>query len=1096
MNVQVWATLSAHLEGASVTRELISYSLRHFVSVFTADGAAGTAESAYLRSVEAAMLAANNAYTSRRYQEAIDGYRTAQALIYGHLDVGVHLGVLREIDLLPRHPDLLPPLLSAAVEWANVLPVSGPRSGIQPRVTVDPELLSQTSRLSAAGLTSAQFSGPGLQAAADVTMYRTMRGLGNEAAAAFHLRRAEQTSPEVTRLLLADQLPQDVGIHSAGSVPADSGADSITEALGELVATAEAAPPPPVTLPPAATVDRNLALVLDEQDNQWVVGWQAGDAPPIDQVSEAVYARRVSMEVLTDLVSHPQVPSDFSISLPHLYFYVIPLALAECYHALQDWERAEQLYLTASSYPYLNTAIEAPYVWLRLATLYLDWGNQLYRDDDAASALPVYERVLTLDGTAPADSPLFVTASLAGPADMAWKLISVLDAVMADTSKITSLGVDPVLAALVFEVHQRLVQIGAGLDFWGHWHPTVPIWTFDYLQQVAVGFAQLAISAERDVISFWDRADQGQLTRMELSQRVAQAQAESSAAAAQVAAAAAERDAYQAGADLADTRAADAKANADEYAAVSADAIVHQALQSQLSGGDDGDSETLNAYADQMLSGSYSLTGSRGTLAASEQLTASRLNRQYEVDSMRRTQAEMEAAAAQAKAELAAADARVTAAQAANAVAELRAAQAAATVEAFDAQTFTPDVWHAMGQEMMRLYQRYLGMALKIAKLMQSAYNFETDQQLALIKAGYTADEVKGLLGADALMADIQSFTYDLVTATRGKPQPVKQTISLAERYGWLFETEFRRTGSMSFETRADDFDSAYPGTYAGRIRSVEAEVVGVVPVTGLSGTLTNSGISSYRTPAALWDDPASSGLKHRVQPRETLVLSDFSARSDNLTAPPDQRMGGIFAGAGVLSSWRLDIPREVNDIDFGALLDVRLTFTYDARFDPDLASRVLSGLRGLPGVAERQRGIPLRWLYPDLFFRFRETGTLQLTLAAADFRTNETAPTLTSVGVVVGTSAPASPGGITVSLATPATPAAALKATTDTQGSASSATTGSPWTPLATGSALGTYQLGVDAGDNPALVRDGRLDLSGITNLALVLGYSFTPRG
>ncbi|MFF7754286.1 hypothetical protein ACFZCP_34775 [Streptomyces sp. NPDC007971] len=1067
--------------------------------MFDGDDAADTSESAYLKSVEAAMLAANNAYAGRRYQEAIDGYRAAQALVYGHLDPGVHVGVLRGIDLLPRHPDLFAPLLSAAVEWANVLPVSGPCSGIQPRMDVDPDLLGQTTLLSAAGLTSPRFDGPGLRAAADVAMYRTMQGLGNEAAATFYLRRAEQISPEVTGLLLQAPSPQEVRADNADSAPAGAEARSVDNVLSDVPgkrAALEESAPSPLTLPPSVTVDRALALAFDERAEPWVVNWQPGDAPPVDQVTEAAYARRVSLEVLTDLVSRPQVPSDFSVSLPHLYFYVIPLALAECYHALQDWQRSEQLYLTASSYPYLNTAVETPYVWLRLAGLYVDWGNQLYRDEDAAAALPVYQQVLTLEGTVPEGSPLYTTTSLAGCADMARKLIGLLDSVMDDTSKISDLGIAPVLAALVLETRQRLLQIGAGLDFWGHWSPSVPIWTFGYLQQVAVSFTQLAVSAERDVISFWERADQGRLTRIQLSQGVAQAQAESSAAATQVAAAQAERDAYRAGADLADTRAADAEANADEYDAMSADAIVHQALQSQLGGGDDGDSDTLNAYADQMMSGSYSLTGSRGTLAAAEQLTASRLNRQYEVDSMRRTQQEMARAAAQAKAELAAADARVRAAQAANAVAELRAKNAAAVVDAFDAQTFTQDVWHAMGQEMMRLYQRYLGMALKTAKMMQSAYNFETDQELSLVKADYSSEEVRGLLGADALMADIQSFTYDLVTTTRGKPQPVRQTISLAERYGWLFESEFRRTGSMSFETRVDDFDGVYPGSYAGRIRSVEAEVVGVVPVAGLSGTLTNSGISSYRTPAALWGDPADSGLKHRVQPKETLVLSDYSARSDGLISPPDVRMGGLFSGAGVVSSWRLDIPREVNDIDFGALLDVRLTFVYDARFDPDLASRVLTDLRGRPGVTQRQRGLPLRWLYPDLFFRFRETGTLALTLTAADFPTNETAPTITSVGVVIGTSAPATPGGVTVSLATPTSPTTVSKATTDAHGSASSTTVGSPWTSLAAGSALGAYQLGVSADDNPLLVRDGRLDLSGITNLALVLGYSFTPRG
>src|SRR5205807_8573604 len=143
--------------------------------------------------------------------------------------------------------------------------------------------------------------------------------------------------------------------------------------------------------------------------------------------------------------------------------------------------------------------------------------------------------------------------------------------------------------------------------------------------------------------------------------------------------------------------------------------------------------------------------------------------------------------------------------------------------------------------------RRYLTMALRAARLMQQAYNFETDQNLKIVKGDYSSDEVKGLLAADALMADIQSFTYDLITSTAGKPQPLKQTISLAQQYGFLFETQFRKTGSMQFETRIEDFDDYYPGIYAGRIDSVEVEVDGIVPVTGISGTLANSGISSYR---------------------------------------------------------------------------------------------------------------------------------------------------------------------------------------------------------------------------------------------------------
>src|SRR5581483_6947011 len=99
------------------------------------------------------------------------------------------------------------------------------------------------------------------------------------------------------------------------------------------------------------------------------------------------------------------------------------------------------------------------------------------------------------------------------------------------------------------------------------------------------------------------------------------------------------------------------------------------------------------------------------------------------------------------------------------------------------------------------------GMALNAALLMQRAYNYETDQALNFIKSDYSSDEVKGLLGAEALLADIQTFTYDLITSKAGKPQPLRQTISLAQKYPFLFERQFRKTGILEFQTRIEDFD-------------------------------------------------------------------------------------------------------------------------------------------------------------------------------------------------------------------------------------------------------------------------------------------------
>ena len=125
------------------------------------------------------------------------------------------------------------------------------------------------------------------------------------------------------------------------------------------------------------------------------------------------------------------------------------------------------------------------------------------------------------------------------------------------------------------------------------------------------------------------------------------------------------------------------------------------------------------------------------------QLVSSRLSLQYEVASMQRTATEMQGAATQAAAEVTAANARVAAAQAQVALAQLHTSEAQAVVGAFDDMTFTAGVWKAMGDRMYQIYRRYLDMALRAAKMMQSAYNFENDTSMTVIRADYSSDEIR-----------------------------------------------------------------------------------------------------------------------------------------------------------------------------------------------------------------------------------------------------------------------------------------------------------------------------------------------------------------
>jgi tetratricopeptide (TPR) repeat protein len=815
--------------------------------------------------------------------------------------------------------------------------------------------------------------------------------------------------------------------------------------------------------------------------------WDASANPDIASIKNLIYTPHILAE-LPDGLWNVTTLVDAAVVLPHDYFYVIPLGLAQCYQALGDYATAETYFLQAAGYQYINTAVEGPYVWVQLASLYRDWGNSVYQQGDTATALTVYGKVLTLPGpTAPA-TPLYTLAGLVTATNLATGLIPQLPTLV--STGVGAVSADSVaIASVMLQIYGKMVQIQAGLDFWGSYSNAVPIWTFAYLQQVAINFTQLATQAEQQVINYWMQADQSRLTQKELSNQVSQSNAQVNAAQQQVAQAQASVAAYQAGLTLANTRATDAAQDATEYAATNSHAIILQAEAQQVQGGDDGDFDGVSSMATQLLT-QGSISGDSATVGAATQLAANRISQQYQVDSLNRTATEMTQAATVAQAQLTAASAQVTAAQAGLAVTQLDANLAAQTLAVFNADTFTPQVWQGMGNYVLQIYNRYMDMALRAAKLMQQAYNFENDVSLAYIQP-YYGGFIEGLLGADALMADIQSFTDDLVRSRRGKKQLVKTSISLASQYGFYFETQLRKSGTMTFETSLDDFDSEYPGTYQGRIRRVTVDVQGIVPPTGISGTLSNNGISLFRLPSDV-ATPAVP-LKARVQNAESLVISDYDPSVDG---PLDSSVGnqtGIFEGAGVASSWTLSLPPAVNDINYGTLTDVVLTFLWESRFDPTLTPTVLAGLAARPGYLVRQRTIPLAWLYPDLFYAFVSTGTLTLTLAAADFPINQTAPMISGVSLLLAMKPGQAVQNVTISLTAPGKAAAA--GVTDATGTITSQTAGSPWAAVTGGSALGNWVLALTAAANPALAPGGQLNLSSVINMVLVFDYSFTPR-
>ncbi|MGP0028117.1 MAG: hypothetical protein ACLPKE_32900 [Streptosporangiaceae bacterium] len=1108
----------------TLTQSILTYSYidRPTIDLGTIDTT--NTDIALLVRVNSLMASAASAYNAREYDDAIQDYHAAESLIYTNLDPQWEPELGPKIrPLLPRTASLFQPLLSATSQWLNILPVSGSVSPVRPTVSVAGNALASVSNLHGAGLNVVS-SNPAAtsEALADVQLAAIYSGQGNTTASSSVVARAETLDPTTTKAfgftpptptptpVPVNPLPIQPkpvaqvtttpavavpGVTARAAAPTQAApAENGGEAVQAVLAPSAAIGTPQLSaitlLPVAILAQKQVGLLTGTQGNYAVqaVQWPASGSPDVSQITTLLYAPHVTATTLPDSLTGVSTLWERAALLPHDYFYVIPLALAASYEAIGDYATAEEYYLQAAAYTYINTAIEGPYVWVALANLYSTWGDSVYEQGDLTTAAQVYGKVLTVGSTAPPATPLYTLAGLSVAVKIATSLIPQLST-LASSGVSTVSSEDTAIASVLLKINAKLSQINAGLDFWGGWANAIPIWPFSYLQQVATSFGQLALNAEQEVINYWSQADQATLTQVQLQNQAAQANAQVAIAQDQLSQAQAQAVVYQAGLTLAQQRATDAAANASQYQAQNSQAIVLEAEAQQNNGGDSGDWQQVTSLAAQLLAG-QTISADTATLAASANLAANQLSQQYQVDSMNRTAAEMQGAATQAQAQLTAANAQVNAAAAGVGAAALDAATAAQAVAVFNADTFTPQVWKSMGDYLAGIYGRYMQMALAAAKLMQQAYNFENDTSVTYIKDSYPG-VVQGLLAADGLMADIQQFSYDLITSKRGKQQYVKTSISLAQNYGYLFRTQLVANGEMTFETTLDDFDSAFPGSYGGRIKSVSVDIQGIVPPTGISGTLANGGISFYRLPSDIATPANPSRL--RIQDSDTLILSDYNQVIDPQLNSSTGNQLGIFEGAGVASTWTLSLPKQLNDIDYGTLTDVVLTFLYETRFDPQLVPTVLSQLASRPGYNDRQWAIPIAWLYPDLFYGFMSSGSLTLPLSSADFPLNQTSPAITAVSLLVNMAPGTSEQGITISITPPGKSAAS--GVTGSGGTITSQGTGSPWAGVTGGSALGNWVISLSAASNPGLAPGGVLNLSALQNLVLVLDYSFTPR-
>ncbi|MFH8250147.1 hypothetical protein ACH3VR_07265 [Microbacterium sp. B2969] len=819
-----------------------------------------------------------------------------------------------------------------------------------------------------------------------------------------------------------------------------------------------------------AAVTKDWAVGINVGTDIVTLGIEDGAMPAAGKIADAVYRRRITATKLIDLGIVAGQSSTTTYYLTHLYAYVLPVKIGDTRFELGQHGLAEESYVEAAGYSYLNDPIESTALWIRLAKNAVEWGSVLYRAENVDGAKAQYGKVIDDQGNVPA-STLFTTAGLHTPADVARGLIQHL----ADRPLPS---VQWEIASLVLTAFGFIQQILQGLDYYGL--ALSPIHTFEYLQSVAKGFAAEAVQAERDYVNFKTRQEATEATRRDLEAAVAMAQAQAEAQRQQYLSAVDDRQSAQAALDLANRRLQDAIRQRDDYAASSWTQIWSQAASTAQGMGSNSWFSEISELADKLDRGE-SISGERGKLAAAYVFSAGRKNRAYELAKMQDNIAELNAAIPVAQEQVQSAQHRELGAEIAWQAALQKSQLASASLDAFDANLFSADAWSMMASVMKDITRDYMWRAIRIAKLMERAYNFENDTSLSVIKADYgfvvssgPGGEVK-LLGGDGLIDDIESFTYQAIVTKVRKSSRIKDVISIAEAYPAQMAA-FRATGLLSFETDLYEFDRLHAGYYGQRIEAVELEFVGLVPEDGINGTLTAGGVTRYRT--------RTGGVAQRTHVVDTMAVSEYRLRDDVFVFTAETGVRGLFQGIGLGTTWQLHLPKRSNEFDFARIVDVRIVVYYTALFDSALRSSVLAA-PPRAGELNRVRDFDLRYDFPEAWYGFYRSGTAAVRLDEVRMPANQESFAIDSVHLRVVAKAGVAASGISLHVVAPS--GTQTDVVTDANGVAD-LTAAAP--ALVGSTPIGDWQFAVTGG---ASLTDGAgLHFDRVVSLQLGLDYSF----
>ncbi|GFF57078.1 hypothetical protein IFM46972_10688 [Aspergillus udagawae] len=267
--------------------------------------------------------------------------------------------------------------------------------------------------------------------------------------------------------------------------------------------------------------------------------------------------------------------------------------------------------------------------------------------------------------------------------------------------------------------------------------------------------------------------------------------------------------------------------------------------------------------------------------------------------------------------------------------------QESVQVETWLRSKYTNEALYSWVEKSLRsLYFQAYTLAMSTARSAESALAFEDGRKLSILRpGGYWDASRDGLLAADHLYLDPKRLEAAHREGRRHDYE-ISKTIS-PRQVDPMALMRLRISGSTTFSLSEMLFDLDFPGHYMRRIHSVAVSIPAVLsPHSGVNATLTLQQhkyrvLQTAATPeeyAASWSTMSASNDEAFRTDRVPISAVAISSGTHDavvfeLNFAGDRYLP--FEGAGVVSSWRLDLPTEVPRFDYNSIADVQLHVQY-----------------------------------------------------------------------------------------------------------------------------------------------------------------------